>query len=64
MKVGEIKKVIKKGLTFDLQATDEEFLQFDEKTADYRIRQVGIVITDLSENEFNIKRGSKMLMSK
>lgn len=64
MKPGDIKKVSKKGLNFFLQATDEEFLTFDEKTKQFRLRQVGIVITDLPENEFGIKKGSKMLISK
>lgn len=63
MKTGEIKTVSKKGLTFDLQATDEEFVAFNEETNQYTLRQVGVVISDLPANEFNIKKGSKMLIA-
>lgn len=61
MEPGTIKTVEKKGLKFDLMALDEEFLQEDEGR--YRIRQVGIVVTDLPSNEYGIKKGSKMLIA-
>lgn len=63
MKEGDIKTVDNRGLKFDLQATDEEYLMFDEETKKLRIRRLGIVVTDVPENKYGIKRGSKMLMS-
>lgn len=60
MKPGTIKKVEKNGLKFELEATEEEFLQLDEN---YRIRQIGIVVTDLPDNKYGIKKGSRMLIS-
>lgn len=63
MKVGEIKKVNRKGLEFELQATDEKFLVMEGDETGV-LRQIGIVVTDLPKNEFGIKKGSKMLISK
>ena len=63
METGTVKTVEKKGLKFDLQATDEQFLEFNKETMEYTKRQIGIVITDLPINKFGIKRGSKMLIS-
>ena len=63
MKIGDIKTVNKKELSFDVQKIDENFLQFDEKFNDYILRQVGLVISEVPENKYRIRKGSKILLS-
>lgn len=63
IEVGFIKKVNNKGLEFDLQAIDEEFLVMPKDGTEAKIRRLGIVITEVPENQYGIKKGSKMLMS-
>ena len=63
IEVGLIKKVKNKGLEFDLQAIDEEFLVMPEDGGKAKIRRLGIVITEVPENQYGIKKGTKMLMA-
>jgi len=63
IEVGFIKKVNNKGLEFDLQAIDEEFLVLPEDGSKARIRRLGIVISEVPENHYGIKKGTKMLMA-
>lgn len=63
IEVGFIKKVKNKGLEFDLQAIDEEFLVMPEDGGKAELKRLGIVLTDLPENQFGIKKGTKMIMS-
>lgn len=63
IKPGTIKKVKKKGLEFELQAIDEEFLVIPEDGKKAELKRIGIVLTDLNPNPFGIKKGTKMIMS-
>ena len=63
IEVGFIKEVKNKGLEFKLQAIDEEFLVMPEDGSKAENKRLGIVITDVPENKYGIKKGLKMIMS-
>jgi hypothetical protein len=64
METGTKKTVESKGLKFDLEALDEHTLIYNEKEKKYEKRQLGIVITDVPDNDFGIKPGIKMLLAR
>ena len=63
IEVGFIKKVKNKGLEFSLQAIDEIFLVLPEEGVRAENKRLGIVITNVPENKYGIKKGLKMIMS-
>lgn len=60
MKKGEIKTVDNLGLKFDVKATDEYALIINNKTKVLESKQIAIIISDVPNNKYGIKKGMKM----
>lgn len=60
MKIGEIKEINNKGLSFKVKKIDEAFLNVETGE---KFSSIGIVITVVPENKYGVKKGSKIALS-
>ena len=56
MEIGEIKEINNKGLSFKVQRIDEDVLVPETGET----KKIGIVITDVPQNSYGIKKGTKI----